>query len=273
MKTSRTTPLTRSSESPRGVEDGEPIQIVPVFDLLGGVVVRGAGGERGSYRPVEVEGLDRGEVDGRAGQRVRCVARHLWLHSGATACYVADLDALQGGDLQRDAIGEIAQLPWEIWLDAGIDRLETLRRYRGLVGEHVSRWIVALESLAGPQQLVELGGALGDRGIFSIDLIGGQLRTPVAAWRSATVLEIAEQAVSAGFHALIVLDVRQVGMRSGVAVGDTVAAVARRWPAIELISGGGIRGPQDLERLRREGCRHALVATALYDGTLGRKAQ
>lgn len=237
------------------------MDVVPVLDLLGGHVVRGAGGDRTTYQPVQVSGCD------NPGQ----VAQHLQQKIAATACYVADLDALGGGTLQSDLIATVADVNWSVWLDAGVSNVSQLEQYRSQTAGQVDRWIVALESVSSVSALLELGQQLGEKGIFSIDLVSGKLRTSVAELAEQSPRQIAELAVRAGFQTLILLDVRQVGMRGGNALEDLLSDLHQRWPEVEFISGGGVRDRQDLLRLHQAGCQHALVATALYDETIDRK--
>ena len=49
---------------------------------------------------------------------------------------------------------------------------------------------------------------------------------------------------------------------------DLVGRLRTGVPAVTLVAGGGIRGPQDLSRLGDAGCDGALVATALLEGRL-----
>jgi phosphoribosylformimino-5-aminoimidazole carboxamide ribotide isomerase len=239
------------------------INVVPVFDILDGQVVRGAGGDRSTYRPVKLP------VKLPAADTTLAIAEHLYeAASQSPACYVADLDALQGGLLQIEPIETIASLPWEVWLDAGIGDVTQYDRHRQRIEAGVDRWIVALESLRSTTALCQLGDALGEHGVFSIDLVGGRLRTTIDQWQDASVSEIAEQALDAGFRWLIVLDVQQVGMRTGNQLGETLSNIRDSWPQVELISGGGIRDRNDLLELQQNGCHHALVATALYDGKI-----
>ncbi|HIF31673.1 MAG TPA: hypothetical protein EYQ75_08390 [Planctomycetaceae bacterium] len=233
---------------------------VPVFDISNGHIVRGAGGDRATYRKVSIDGL----------ATTAHIARHLYKMTAAPACYVADLDALQGGALQVSMLKSIGELPWQIWLDAGIQSVETYDEYRRRIDTRVGRWIVTLESLPATSVLGPLGCELGDRGVFSIDLIDGQLRTTIPEYRRADVRDVAAAAIDAGFRSLLVLDVKQVGMRGGNQLHQVLRDLHSRWPDVELISGGGVRDRDDLEQLHHSGCQHALVATALYDGTIDR---
>ena len=65
------------------------MQIIPVIDLLGGQVVRGIGGRRSEYRPIESQLV--------AGSDPGAIATAFVEHFGATTCYVADLDAIERG--------------------------------------------------------------------------------------------------------------------------------------------------------------------------------
>ena len=78
-----------------------------------GQVVRAVRGDRRNYRPIV-------SMLCRSSDPVE-VARTLCSHCASKRLYVADLDALQGGAVQREVLREIlAALPGlELWLDAG----------------------------------------------------------------------------------------------------------------------------------------------------------
>ena len=79
---------------------------------------------------------------------------------------------------------------------------------------------------------------------------------------------LAALAIAAGTMNLLVLDVGRVGTGAGVDVG-LLAALRRRFPEVRLLAGGGVRGRDDLERIREAGCDGALVATAFHTGRIG----
>ena len=129
--------------------------------------------------------------------------------------------------------------------------------------------VVGLESLAGPQSLAEVVGIVGQSlAIFSLDLKAGQ---PLAAegWGTMAADEIAALAVDCGIERMIVLDLAQVGSGQGVGTMELCRRLAARFGALELIAGGGVRGPADLDLLAAAGCTAALVATALHEGRIG----
>src|SRR5438128_2745570 len=91
--------------------------------------------------------------------------------------------------------------------------------------------------------------------------------SPAAA--SGTPLGVARAAVTAGAGAIIVLDLARVGSGRGVDF-VLVEALRRALPQVELLAGGGIATPRELERLADVGLDGALVATALHDGRIKR---
>ena len=112
-------------------------------------------------------------------------------------------------------------------------------------------------------------GILGpDRLTLSIDLKAGQPLAADAHWRGLGAEQIAADALALGVRSLIVLDLAYVGENRGLGVGPLCSAVRRMDRSVELISGGGVRGVEDLEALAAAGCDAALVASALHDGRL-----
>ena len=88
------------------------MQIIPVIDLLGGQVVRGIGGRRSEYGPIESQ-LARGSDPGT-------IAAAVVEQFGATTCYVADLDAIERAKFDVTSWQHIAQAGLKLWLDAGM---------------------------------------------------------------------------------------------------------------------------------------------------------
>jgi phosphoribosylformimino-5-aminoimidazole carboxamide ribotide isomerase len=70
---------------------------------------------------------------------------------------------------------------------------------------------------------------------------------------------------------MIVLDLSRVGVGSGTGTEELCARLGSALPDVELIAGGGIRGPEDLRRLKKCGVGTALAASALHDGRLTRR--
>ena len=72
---------------------------------------------------------------------------------------------------------------------------------------------------------------------------------------------------SSGWQEIIVLDLARVGSGQGIDRSLIVEAQAS-FPGLTLLVGGGVTGPEELNRLQSHGVRGVLVATALHDGTI-----
>jgi len=234
------------------------MQIVPVLDMKGGFVVRGVAGRRSEYRPVvsrltpSCKPLD--------------VARAFRLHFGLTTLYVADLDAIGGAEPALPVYTDLMRDGFRLWIDAGVRRMDRVR----LLADAGFGVVVGLET-AAPAVLAEACAAFDPRILFSLDMKEGEPLGDAEAWGAADARAVAEKAVTLGVRRLIVLDLARVGVNGGVGTEGLCAALAQGHADVELIAGGGVRGPEDLRRLATCGVRAALVASALHDGRLRRE--
>jgi phosphoribosylformimino-5-aminoimidazole carboxamide ribotide isomerase len=234
------------------------MRLLPVLDLMGGQVVRGVAGRRREYRPI-VSRLC-------ASSTPLDVARAFRIHFGLYDLYLADLDAIDDGDPAFPTYTDLKHDGFRLWIDAGVT--ETTR-VRWLADAGVERIIIGLET-AGPAVLAEACREFGDRIVFSLDLKRGAPLGDLAAWGTSDEERIVEKAVALGVRRLIVLDLAKVGVANGTGTEDLCARLTAAHPGLEVIAGGGVRGPEDLRRLRDCGVGTVLVASALHDGRLTR---
>lgn len=233
------------------------MQILPVLDLLNGVVVRGIAGQRSEYRPL----ISRLTQSVQALDVARAIRDSFELHR----FYVADLDAIlhrqPNWELYRQLIGD----GFELLIDAGISSVEQSTQVRQAGGTP----IVGLESCPDPQILADIVAANEGDITFSLDLQNGRPLLPVDFNRwSADPLGIVGEAVQAGIRRLIVLDLADVGTSSGGRTHELCCQILARFPSLQLIGGGGVRSMADVYRLKQAGVSSVLVASALHDGRL-----
>ena len=67
---------------------------------------------------------------------------------------------------------------------------------------------------------------------------------------------------------MIVLDLARVGLGEGVGTLPLISALRADHPAIDIVAGGGIASPDDMNRLEEAGATAALVGSALHDGRI-----
>ncbi len=233
-------------------------EILPVLDLMGGVVVRGVAGRRDTYQPISSELVDSAEPDRVA----RAFQEKLGLHR----FYVADLDAIEHDRPSLSMIERLADNQRQVLVDAGLRDIE---RARALLDHGATAVIAGLETLPGPQLLQRLVDAIGpDRLIFSLDLKQGVPMVDPTVWPDPRPLELADSAIAAGVKQLIVLDLAGVGTGSGLPTLPLCRQIREKHPDVALITGGGIRNRDDIVSAARAGVDSVLVASALHDGSL-----
>ncbi|MGH7580837.1 MAG: HisA/HisF-related TIM barrel protein [Gemmatimonadales bacterium] len=242
------------------------MQLIPVIDLAHGVAVQARAGDRARYRPAESI-----LTPGVTGDPVALVQAYRDV-LGARECYLADLDAIQGGALQHSLLRDLVRsaAPTGLLVDAGAGDVEAALELAALGSAGL---IVGLETLGAFDRLDAIVAAAGpERVVFSLDLrLGRPVIHPAnreAARAGDDAMALAARAVAAGVAALLLLDVGRVGTGGGVDL-DLLAALRRRFPSERLLAGGGIGGRSDLHRLRDAGCDGVMLATAFHTGRIG----
>lgn len=255
-----------------------PIPVIPALDLMGGVVVRAVGGQRDRYAPLRSPLV--------RGSEPLDVARALAAKVGHMQLYLADLDAVGGGEPAWDVYLSLLAPAFDLWLDAGLSSAERAvaigelgrgpapfsrpvraSELKSATAKKVPvpfRVIAALESLPDLQMLAAILAAVGpDRLVFGLDLREGRPISRVPALQKPP-LDLVDAAVALGVRQLIVLDVAAVGKKEGPPVVELCRQIHDRAPHLEIIAGGGVRGISDLARLRDAGCAAALVSSWLH---------
>jgi phosphoribosylformimino-5-aminoimidazole carboxamide ribotide isomerase len=241
------------------------MQIIPVLDLSQGLAVHAQAGERSRYAP-----LKSGLVPDRDGDAL-ALLRAFHTELGAHECYVADLDAIQGGAVQRQLIRQLAEFhtgfAGALLVDAGTSSTSGALEVLSCGASEV---VVGLETLRAFADLAAIVALVGPaRAVFSLDLrLGNPMLHPAmqdAVGAVADPLSLAAQAVDAGVSTLLLLDVGRVGTGCGVDLG-LLEQLRRRFLAARLLAGGGVLTRRDLDRLRDAGCDGVLIASAIHTG-------
>lgn len=232
--------------------------VIPVVDLMRGQVVRGARGERCTYKPI-VSALCRSSEP-------LVVARALCEHSAARRLYVADLDALMGGALQRDVLGALLRgLPDidELWLDGGFADGDGAQAALQALGDGAARVVPVFgsESLRCLEAMTRAFDK-HPRAVLSLDRRGTQRLDPAGCWDAPALWP----------RRVIVMTLERVGADEGPDL-QTLREVRALRPQAALIGAGGLRSAADLERASQAGAEAWLVASALHDMKLPRVAR
>jgi phosphoribosylformimino-5-aminoimidazole carboxamide ribotide isomerase len=226
-------------------------RLIPVIDVLNGVVVRAVAGNRHLYQPIQSQlttSTDPVEV-----------AEALVKASGSRELYIADLDAILQQGRNWQPIETLLRQGVKVWLDAGIRDTSDLHA----VPEHPNLLpILGTETMRDPRIVEQFARPL----CVSFDMRGGTL---VKNWASdSDILEWFSFFHQRHIRHFILLDLQAVGQSNGPTLGETCLEVKSRWPDIELITGGGVRDQADVDRLHQCGADAVLVSTALHNQSL-----
>ena len=241
------------------------MRIIPVIDLLGGQVVRGVGGRREEYRPIQSTLVDSSGPGAVAAAFVQ--------QFGAQQIYVADLDMITRARPDMESWLAIGAAGCSLLLDAGIVNAIHADGIWHFLKNRIPRseLVIGLETLRSFSELQTMRFNYFvplNRAVLSLDMRAG-----VALARDPQLQQlqpdlIVAQAAHLGIGKFILLDLADVGTGKGTSTLPLLAQLCGQFPDCEFIAGGGVRGPDDLRALQQAGAAGALVASALHDGRL-----
>lgn len=244
------------------VQTRRPV-IIPVLDVMNGIVVHAVGGRRDDYRPLTSKLVRATDL--------RSVAAALLEVIGARELYVADLDTIQGKAQTSNGLQKLLETTnVPIWLDGGFGYGQEMPSY---FEYPLVRPVIGFETCRKSEYLRELfSSSYTKRDIcFSIDLRNGELIGDWQAWglqSARDCLGLARRVVEMGCHNLIVLDLARVGTASGCGTDELLHAIRGEFPEIQLIAGGGVKSWEDIDRLGECGVDAVLLASALHKGQI-----
>jgi len=232
------------------------MKVIPVIDVLNGIVVHAVRGKRHEYQPLQSIITDSTQpLD---------VAKTLKM-LGFDELYVADLDAITKGKSNFQMLKKIvAETGLKLMVDAGTADLKTARK---LLDTGVSKIVVGTETLSSKNFVGEAVRLFGsERVTVSLDLKGGKILTKSEFEGSTNPLRLLGEFQDLDVIEVIILDLARVGSGEGVDL-DFLKKIQAE-VQFDLIVGGGIRDIKDLVKLDELGVSGVLVATALHSGKI-----
>jgi HisA/HisF family protein len=222
------------------------MNIIPVLDLRGGVVVRARMGERHRYQPIMSPLSPTSDpVD---------VMRGLLTVHAFTTLYLADLDAIEATGDNAPALHRLrAEFPsLALWVDNGIADAAAAKRW---LDDDLGHLVVGSESQKDMALVRHMSDH--DRVVLSLDFRGETFQGPPALLDDVTAWP----------RRLVVMTLARVGSGAGPDL-DRLYAIRDMAAGRDIYAAGGVRGGADLAALRHVGIAGALVATSLHDGRL-----
>ena len=225
------------------------MEVIPVIDIKGGIVVHARRGERTGYAPIDSpfapSAAPRAVVDG------------ILDALPFTKLYIADLDAITGHPGNSSFINTIAAMhpTIEFWLDAGFRHAPAIEEFLNTPNIDLVLATESIDSLAHYALLRDL--IPPHRTLLSLDRSGTDLLGCAALFGQRNVWP----------DRIIHMNLGVVGTGGGP---DWVGLEALRSEAAgcAVFAAGGVRDENDLSRLAALGVSGALVATALHEGRI-----
>jgi phosphoribosylformimino-5-aminoimidazole carboxamide ribotide isomerase len=222
------------------------MEIIPVIDVMGGVVVRARMGQREQYRPIATPlSATSDPVD---------VARGLLSVHAFKTLYVADLDAIAGSEGNRAVLMRLkAEIPeLTLWVDNGIcDR----SRAQTWLEAGWGKLVLGSETQVDATLVRHFAG--DPRVTLSLDFRGASFQGPPA------LLDETDRWP----QTVIAMTLARVGSGAGPDL-DRLGSIRDAAGARKVYAAGGVRDSADLISLKRAGIAGALVASCLHDGRL-----
>lgn len=222
------------------------MNVIPVIDVLNGVVVHAKRGERATYQAIRSQLTHSSEP-------LDIVAALLDVYP-FQQLYIADLNAIQKSDASHEnnynVIASIKKRypALELWVDAGISNNNELSLWHELN----IRLIIGSENFAQISNFTSLNTQEKNY-ILSLDFMSLGYQGPTEL---LTNTEYWPQDV-------IVMSLNNVGANQGVNI-DLLRKTIARANGFNLIAAGGVRDINDLIMLKKMGLNAALLATALH---------
>jgi phosphoribosylformimino-5-aminoimidazole carboxamide ribotide isomerase len=234
-------------------------RLIFVMDVLDGVVVHAKRGERDRYKPINLFSSIVSSSD----------PVHIIEELKPAEVYIADLNRLMNTGDNRAILKELRNRNKDlrIMLDYGVKGMEDLKE--AVEAELAGNFVFGTETTS--MDLIEEASksdTFNDKRVsvsVSVDLFNKEVLTSDKKMKN-NPLSLIKALNNYPIEDVIVLDLDRVGTKSGIDFDFLARAV--EVSKHNVLSGGGIRGYEDIAKMEKLGVKGALVATALHDGSI-----
>ena len=235
------------------------MNVIPVLDIKDGKVVRGQGGYREKYQPLNKTVL----LPPSRACEPNALLEAFEDRFDFKTFYIADLNSIEGRRGNYKALESLREATdAEILLDSGIRCIDDLK----YVPEGFTV-VIGSETLIECNMILSLVNAVQPAPLwFSLDLRKGYLVIPDNSDLPRYPIDTSLVAFKHGITGLLAIELDRVGEMIGPNV-TIVRKLAETIP-IPILWGGGVRDVDDLRKLAKAGSKGCLVASALHSGAI-----
>jgi phosphoribosylformimino-5-aminoimidazole carboxamide ribotide isomerase len=219
------------------------VKVIPVIDIMNGLVVHAIEGKRDAYKPIENSVIS-------SSPNPKDVLFNLYRY-GFREIYIADLNAIMGRGSNLNVINHAVELGFNVMADIGREGLEK-------IDSNNIRYVIGTEYISYPYDVEKL-----HKRIVSLDCFNLETKFANMYIDALRAVEAISKIDVAG---LIVLDLLRVGSMKGLNL--RLIDIVRNVYKGKIYIGGGIRGREDVEALKRFDVEGVLVATAIHKGII-----
>jgi phosphoribosylformimino-5-aminoimidazole carboxamide ribotide isomerase len=229
------------------------LKIIPVIDVLNGTAVHAIRGERKQYQPLR-------SVLCRSSDPLEIALTFDSL--GFKYLYLADLDAISGKPAHFSLYHQIvAKTGLEVMVDAGTADIYKAKK---VLETGVTKIVVGSETLISLDFLNQAVKAFGEEKLIaSVDMRDGRVLSESETIKSLDAVSFTQKLADLGISQIILLDLTRVGTEHGI--NHALLENVLQKTNLEVFVGGGIKGIQELERLRKQHISGVLIATVLHN--------
>lgn len=214
-------------------------EIIPVIDVMKGIAVAGKSGEREKYSELKT-------VYCKSSNPIE-IAKNLPFKK----MYIADLDAIMGKKANIEVLKKICEIK-ETWIDLGVRNRKDLEKFSFL----------KTTLILGTETLQEFTGIDLSRYIVSVDIKDKKVISPFLPENIEETLDVL---ISKGARRIILLNISNVGTLKGNELLKFGRELTQK--NLDVYAGGGIT-KKEIEKLKKNGFKGALIGTALHSGLI-----
>lgn len=222
------------------------MQIIPVIDILNGIVVHAKKGDRKNYQAIQ-------SLLAHSSKPLD-IAAALLEYYPFQQLYIADLNSIQkpGGDKSNAQVMEsiARQYPHlEIWIDAGISNLTDLDFWH----RRNFNVILASENFSNLENFLAVKKQLDSNFVLSLDFMPDGYQGPPELLDSTRHWP----------KDVILMSLAHVGTSQGINL-ELLERFKPQAGSFNIYAAGGVKDINDLITLKRTGIHGALIASALH---------
>ena len=187
---------------------------------------------------------------------------------GAKHIHIVDLDGARCGEIQQLALIQ-SLLSDDVTLQVG-GGIRSIATAKACLDAGINKLVIGSLAISDPvltQDMIIQLGAFRIVLALDVNIVNGTPIPAIHGWQTASkscLWDVASMYDNLGITNILCTDIACDGMMNGPNLALFQEAVSR-FPRIDWQASGGIRNPQDVEKLGNLGVQAAIVGRALYE--------